>query len=111
MKLRNTLIFFVLFLFLLNVLKKPFVLYTPIDIPGDQMAITIPPFGIIIERKFKYEGDNKGSILSHEKIHWNQYKRMGLLGFYYNYFKGYVKYGRKYSPMEKEARKLSISRN
>lgn len=111
MKSRTIIIFFVLFLVLLNILKNPFVLYTPINIPGDQMAITIPPFGIIIEKKFKMEGNRKGSILSHERIHWEQYKRMGLVGFYYNYFKGYLKYGRKYSPMEREARKLSISHN
>jgi hypothetical protein len=111
MKYKVVFVFLILVVFFLNLLKKPSVYYTPINIPGEQMAITIPPFGILIEKKFEFEGSRKGSILSHEKIHWVQYKKLGLFGFYYNYLSGYVKYGRKYSPMEREARRLSTSHN
>jgi len=88
----------------LNAQKKERVFYIPFNIPGPQMAITIPPFGIFIEDDLK----NNKSVLKHEKVHWNhQYKNMGLFGFYRQYFSEYVKYGRKYGPMEVEARKLS----
>jgi len=92
----------VVLLFLLTI-KKNIIYYTPVDIPGNQMAATIPPFGIFIEKKYK---KNK-SLLNHELVHWDQYDRMGFFGFYSTYFSEYIKYGRKYGPMEKEARKLS----
>jgi hypothetical protein len=40
-------------------------------------------------------------------VHWPQYNRMGFFGFYSTYISEYKKYGRKYGPMEVEARKLS----
>lgn len=67
------------------------------------MAATIPPFGTFIESKYK----KNRSILNHEMAHWNQYNRMGFVGFYKTYFSEYVKYGRKHGPMEIEARKYS----
>ncbi len=39
----------ILTLFTLNYVKYPFVFYLYLNIPGAQMAITIPPFGIFIE--------------------------------------------------------------
>ena len=98
-----------IFLFLIifigySILKKDKIYYIPFNIPGSQMAATIPPIGIFIEEKYK----NDKSILSHEKIHWeHQYGNMGLFKFYKQYFYEYIKYGRKYGPMEIEARKLS----
>lgn len=86
-----------------SVVKKDKVYYIPFDIPGSQMAATIPPFGIFIEEKYK--GDK--SLLNHELVHWDQYDRMGFFGFYSTYISEYIKYGRKYGPMEVEARKLS----
>jgi len=77
--------------------------YISFNIPGSQMAATIPPFGIFIEKK--YEGDK--SLLNHELVHWDQYERMGFFGFYSTYLSEYIKYGRKYGPMEVEARRLS----
>ena len=47
------------------------------------------------------------SILRHEMVHWSQYQRMGFFGFYSTYISEYKKYGRKYGPMEVEARRLS----
>ena len=83
--------------------KKNKIYYIPFEIPGSQMAATIPPFGIFIESKYKYEKD----LINHELVHWDQYNRMGLCMFYYTYFSEYLKFGRKYGPMEVEARKLS----
>ena len=83
--------------------KKDKVYYIPFNIPGSQMAATIPPFGIFIESKYKTDK----SILRHEMVHWSQYQRMGFFGFYSTYISEYKKYGRKYGPMEVEARRLS----
>lgn len=91
--------------FLLNIFKKPFVLYLPFDIPGAQMAATIPPFGIFIEARYEDE-DRRApcSVLTHENVHWEQYRRMGLLSFYFHYLKGYLEHGRKGGHwMEREA--------
>jgi len=83
--------------------RKEKIYYIPFDIPGSQMAATIPPFGTFIESKHKKDK----SIVRHELAHWVQYNRMGFLNFYGTYFKEYLKYGRKYGPMEVEARKMS----
>jgi len=94
---------FALCVLLFGLLKENKVYYLPFDIPGSQMAATIPPFGIFIEEKYR----NNTDLLNHESVHWDQYNRMGLLGFYRTYISEYIKYGRKYGPMEVEARKLS----
>ena len=96
---------FVLMLVLLNSVKHESVFYIPFNIPGNQMAATIPPFGIFIESEFKNENPAAPcSILKHEKIHWNQYRRMGLVMFYANYLDCYMESGRINNWMEKEAR-------
>ena len=84
-------------------IKKEKIYFIPFDIPGKQMAATIPPFGTFIESRYK----NDKSIIRHELAHWDQYNRMGFTRFYTTYFKEYVKYGRINGPMEKEARRLS----
>lgn len=89
--------------FSFTILKDNKVYYIPFEIPGSQMAATIPPFGIFIESKYEGEID----LLNHELVHWDQYQRMGFLVFYKTYISEYIKYGRKYGPMEIEARKLS----
>jgi len=45
-----------------NQVKREQVVYLPFDLSGKQMATTIPPFGIFIEKEFKNEGVGKGSI-------------------------------------------------
>ena len=86
------------------IIKKDKIYYIPFNIPGKQMASTIPPFGIFIESKYKTDK----SILRHEMVHWSQYQRMGFFGFYTTYIKEYFKYGNRFDgPMEVEARKLS----
>ena len=105
----KTIILIVAVLFVFNLDKEERVYYIPFDIPGKQMAATIPPFGIFIEEKYMSEGDGPGSILSHERVHWNkQYKEMGLIKFYYNYTSLYIKHGRIDNWMEDEARELSM---
>jgi hypothetical protein len=93
-----------IFLFVLYLsVRKDKVYFIPFDIPGGQMAATVPPFGTFIEKKYKKDK----SILRHEMAHWKQYHRMGFYSFYGTYFKEYIKYGRKNGPMEVEARKMS----
>ncbi len=79
------------------------------SLPGKIMAVTIPPFGIYIEQKYQTEGDKPGSILAHERIHWLQYQERGFLKFYYEYLGGWIKHGRLYNNLEKDARKRSSS--
>jgi hypothetical protein len=104
---KKTIIIFFAIVIILNFFKGEKVFYTPINIPGKQMAMTVPPFGIIIEKEFKNEGSGRGTLLRHEKVHWSQYRRMGLVGFYGKYFYEYIRLGRFNGSMEREARKLS----
>ena len=96
---------FTAFILILNLIKQPFVYYLQFDIPGKQMASTIPPFGIFIESKYQNENSNEPcSLIKHEMVHWEQYKRMGLISFHYNYLRCYINSGRVNNWMEEEAR-------
>lgn len=64
-------------------------------------ALTIPPFGIYIKES---EKDNQ-KLIAHEIVHWKQYQKMGLLNYYFSYFKQLKEYGYDNMPMEQEARK------
>lgn len=83
--------------------RKKEIYYIPFDIPGKQMATTLPPFGIFIESDFK----NNKELLGHEMVHLDQYNKMGFFGYYSTYIKEFVEYGRINGPMEVEARKLN----
>ena len=99
-------------IFLADLNKSERVIYLPFNIPGEQMGATIPPFGIFIEKDHRDDGDDPGSILSHERVHWNeQYAKMGIFKFYYCYLSEYTKHGRIYNWMEDEARTLSMVKN
>ena len=80
---KKLLFFFIvtIIIVILSIFKNERIIYLPFNIPGKQMAVTIPPFGIFIESKYKHEGNRPGSVLSHEKVHWRQFRRMGLLSF------------------------------
>jgi hypothetical protein len=66
-------------------------------------AITLPPFGI-----YALKGSVEDEALaSHERVHWQQYQRMGCIGFYIRYFWYQVRYGYDRNPMEIEARSIS----
>lgn len=81
-------------------MKQPKIYYVNRLIPPFR-AMTIPPFGIFIKKQ--YRGDIQ--ILRHDLIHWQQYKRMGLLMFYLRYFFQLIFIGYDTMPMEIEARK------
>ena len=78
--------------------KSPSITYVE-KMPFGYNAMTIPPFGIIIDEKEKENIE----LLNHELIHWKQYQSMGL-GYYVNYAIGSIKYGYDAHPMELEAR-------
>jgi len=80
-------------------LNPPTVKYVD-KVPFKQNAITIPPFGIYIHK----DQQQNSALLSHELIHWQQYQRMGLLPYYYNYLKEHLKNGYDGNLMEQEAR-------
>jgi len=89
--------------------KNEKIYYVPFNLPGDLKGMTIPPFGIFIEDQYRNEPDKPGSLVRHELVHWDQYKRMGLVGFYYNYAKGYLCHNSRFNhPMEDEARRVSL---
>jgi hypothetical protein len=95
----------VLTLFFLDLIKSPVVIYLPFNLPNELMASTIPPIGIfIVSEKDKDDGVHC-TLLQHELEHWDQYTRMGLFSFYYNYVNEYFTSGRKINWMEKEARR------
>ncbi len=61
-------------------------------------AITLPPFGM-----FFSAGHYVESTVLHEMVHWQQYKRFGVLGFYLLYLYYTLKFGYRNNPMEIEA--------
>lgn len=64
-------------------------------------ARTIPPFGIYVKESEK----NNEALIEHEKTHWKQYQKKGLVKFYMDYARELKQYGYDKMPMEKEARK------
>jgi hypothetical protein len=66
-------------------------------------GITLPPFGIYILK----ERINEPTLRKHELVHWEQYKKLGVIGFYTTYLYYNLKYGYWNNPMEVEARQQS----
>lgn len=63
-------------------------------------GVTLPPFGIyILEEKL-----SDVRLVDHEQVHWEQYKRMGLVRYYLTYLWQVMRYGYWNAPMEREAR-------
>jgi hypothetical protein len=62
----------------------------------------LPPFGIFIKESEK----NNVALFEHEKIHWEQFSRMGILNFALSYFNQTVKNGYDKNIFEIEARKI-----
>lgn len=75
------------------------------SLPGKFRGMCIPPIGIFILKKHK---GNK-MILKHDLIHWNQYKKMGMLDFYLTYLIQFVFVGYDKMKMEMEARKFETN--
>ncbi len=66
-------------------------------------GVTLPPFGIyILEEKL-----SNVRLVDHEQVHWEQYKRMGLIRYYLTYLWQVMRYGYWNAPMEVEARERS----
>lgn len=63
-------------------------------------AVTLPPFGIYALS----ERVNEERLAKHEAMHWQQYQRYGVIGFYARYFYYMLRYGYQNNPMEIEAR-------
>ena len=66
-------------------------------------GITLPPFGIYILK----ERINEEVLRKHELVHWSQYEKLGVIGFYVKYLYYSHKYGYWNNPMEVEARQKS----
>jgi hypothetical protein len=79
--------------------KTPKIYYVNWVLPPYR-AMTIPPIGIFIKKKYK----GNENILNHDLVHWKQYQRIGLLKFYFQYFKEFLTKGYDQMPMEMEAR-------
>lgn len=79
--------------------SKPPVYYVK-SLANNYNARTIPPFGIFIKESEK----SNEALLNHELVHWKQYQRMGLIGYYRTYLSQIKQYGYDAMPMEKEAR-------
>lgn len=79
--------------------KKPAVRFTK-KLPHNYHAATLPPFGVWIVEK---EKANK-KLLDHELIHWEQFQRMGLFGFWWQYLVEALKHGYDANALEVEAR-------
>jgi len=54
------------------------------------------------KKLLKHKGNKK--IVEHDKIHWQQYKRMGFLWYYFRWVFEMIWFGYDKSPMEIEAR-------
>jgi len=80
-------------------MKDPKIYYVHWTLPPYR-AMTIPPFGIFVKKKYQ----NNRRILNHDFVHWKQYQEMGLLKFYFQYFKEFTFFGYDKMPMEIEAR-------
>jgi hypothetical protein len=63
-------------------------------------GVALAPWGIYILPE--HLGNHR--LVQHERQHWQQYQRMGLLRYYVTYLWGLVRYGYRNHPMELEAR-------
>lgn len=97
------LFFVIIFLAYLNAknIKLPPKVYYPKKDTGNFNANTLPPYGIVINNS---QRDNK-ALLEHELVHWKQYQKEGLLGFYFHYLIENAKHGYDGNKYEIEARK------
>lgn len=69
-------------------------------------GMALPPFGVYIRR-----GRDSEELRRHERVHWQQYRVRGFLGYYLGYVWAWVRAGFSYQhhPWEIEARRRSGS--
>lgn len=72
--------------------------FITMPLPGDRKAVTMPPFGVYIEK----DVENDQAVIKHEKCHWNQYQRKGLIDFYKEYISLKSDHDYNDNPMEQE---------
>ena len=70
------------------------------ELPSGFNALTIPPVGIFILEKHRFNVE----LLEHELIHWEQFQREGFLPFTYGFIKEYILKGYDLNSYEIEAR-------
>lgn len=63
-------------------------------------GVALAPWGIYILA----EHLTNETLIRHEQVHWQQYKRMGVVKYYATYLYQVLRYGYRNSPMEREAR-------
>jgi hypothetical protein len=63
-------------------------------------GVALAPLGIYILA----EHLNNETLIRHERVHWQQYQRMGVVKYYATYLYQVLRYGYRNSPMEREAR-------
>ncbi len=72
--------------------------FITMPLPGDRKAVTMPPFGIYIEK----DVENDEQVIKHEECHWKQYQDKGLFDFYKEYFRHKSNHDYNDNPMEQE---------
>jgi|SRR5690606_3309739 len=100
MKLKTLFLIIVILVAILALSKRPKFFHVPkwLQPYAKFNAITLPPFGMFFSK-----GNFVESTIKHELVHWEQYKRFGLLGFYMLYGYYTLKYGYWNNPLELEA--------
>ncbi len=63
-------------------------------------GVALAPWGIYILA----EHLSNESLIRHEQIHWEQWRRMGTVKYYATYLYQVLRYGYRTAPMEREAR-------
>lgn len=63
-------------------------------------GVALAPWGIYILPEFL----GNESLVRHEQVHWEQWRRMGTVRYYTTYLYQVLRYGYKNAPMEHEAR-------
>jgi len=82
---------------------KPIVM----NLPKPMRGACIPPFGIFITPKNAMDP----TVIAHELCHWQQYQRLGLIGFAAKYIGQSLSTGYGKMGMEKECRQQSGESN
>jgi purine-cytosine permease-like protein len=63
-------------------------------------GVALAPWGIYILA----EHLTNASLIKHEQVHWEQWRRMGTVKYYAIYLYQVLRYGYRNAPMEREAR-------
>lgn len=70
------------------------------SLPNGLNACCLPPIGIFVTERNRFNE----RLLRHEYEHWQQYRDLGIIGYYAEYADGLSRYGYDFHPMEIAAR-------